>query len=44
MTNASNFIWYELMTPDPAGAARFYGAVVGWTIAATRDPAAGDVD
>lgn len=44
MTDASNFIWYELMTPDPAGAARFYGAVVGWTIAATRDPAAGDVD
>lgn len=44
MSKASNFIWYELMTPDPAGAARFYGAVVGWTIAATRDPAAGDVD
>ena len=43
MTEASNFIWYELMTPDPAGAARFYGAVVGWTIAADRDPAAGDV-
>src|SRR3546814_3265086 len=44
MNKASNFIWYELMTSDPAGAARFYGAVVGWTIAATRDPAAGDVD
>jgi hypothetical protein len=44
MSKASNFIWYELMTSDPAGAARFYGAVVGWTIAATRDPAAGDVD
>ncbi|PQM28624.1 VOC family protein [Sphingopyxis lindanitolerans] len=44
MTDASNFIWYELMTPDPAGAARFYGAVVGWTIATERDPAAGDVD
>lgn len=44
MSKASNFIWYELMTPDPAGAARFYGAVVGWTIAAERDPAAGDVD
>jgi len=44
MTDAANFIWYELMTPDPAGAARFYGAAVGWTIAATRDPAAGDVD
>jgi predicted enzyme related to lactoylglutathione lyase len=44
MTEASNFIWYELMTSDPAGAARFYGAVVGWTIATTRDPAAGDMD
>ena len=44
MTDAANFIWYELMTPDPAGAARFYGAVVGWTIATTRDPAAGDAD
>ena len=44
MSEASNFIWYELMTPDPAGAARFYGAVVGWTIATTRDPAAGDMD
>lgn len=44
MTQASNFIWYELMTPDPAGAARFYGAVVGWTIAPERDPAAGDMD
>lgn len=44
MNDASNFIWYELMTPDPAGAARFYGAVVGWTIAPERDPAAGDMD
>lgn len=44
MTDASNFIWYELMTPDPAGAARFYGAVVGWTIATDRDPSAGDMD
>ena len=26
------FIWYELMTPDPAGANAFYGKVVGWTI------------
>jgi hypothetical protein len=25
------FIWYELMTPDPEAAKRFYGAVVGWT-------------
>ena len=27
------FIWYELMTPDPAAAKRFYDAVVGWDIA-----------
>lgn len=44
MTKAANFIWYELMTPDPAGAASFYGAVVGWTIAAHNDAAAGGVD
>ncbi len=25
-----DFIWYELMTPDPAGAKAFYDAVVGW--------------
>lgn len=46
MTDATGqFIWYELMTPDPDAAARFYGAVVGWTIAAHSDPAApGGVD
>lgn len=44
MTDASNFIWYELMTPDPAGAARFYGAVVGWTIASEGQTTAGGVD
>ena len=28
------YIWYELMTTDPAGAKRFYDAVVsGWNIA-----------
>ena len=27
-----DFIWYELMTPDPAGAKAFYDAVVGWNI------------
>ncbi len=26
------FIWYELITPDPVGAKAFYDAVVGWTI------------
>ena len=27
-----DFIWYELMTPDPMGAKAFYDAVVGWNI------------
>jgi predicted enzyme related to lactoylglutathione lyase len=27
-----DFIWYELMTPDPEGAKAFYDAVVGWSI------------
>lgn len=27
-----SFIWYELMTPDPDVATKFYGAVVGWTV------------
>ena len=27
-----SFIWYELMTPDAAGAKAFYDAVVGWDI------------
>jgi len=44
MGKPANFIWYELMTGDPAGAAAFYGAVVGWTIASHADPAAGDMD
>src|SRR6476646_11856186 len=31
---SSSFIWYELMSPDPAGAKAFYDAVVGWNIEA----------
>jgi predicted enzyme related to lactoylglutathione lyase len=27
-----DFIWYELMTPDPDGAKDFYDALIGWTI------------
>lgn len=27
-----DFIWYELMTPDPEGSKAFYDAVVGWNI------------
>ena len=34
-------VWYELMTTDPDAAARFYGAVVGWTIG---EPIGGDQD
>ncbi len=33
MTDApSQFIWYELMTTEIDAAAKFYGAVVGWTL------------
>ena len=28
--NHGRFIWYELITPDPDAAERFYGEVVGW--------------
>src|SRR5689334_11691161 len=31
MSDHGRFIWYELITPDMAGAKRFYGDVVGWT-------------
>ena len=31
-TLQGSWIWYELMTPDPAGAKTFYEAVVGWSI------------
>jgi predicted enzyme related to lactoylglutathione lyase len=27
-----DFIWYELMTPDPDGSKAFYDAVVGWQV------------
>jgi predicted enzyme related to lactoylglutathione lyase len=37
----SHFIWYELMTTDPGAAARFYGAVVGWSV---QDAGQGDKD
>lgn len=32
-TLQGSWIWYELMTPDLAGAKAFYEAVVGWSIA-----------
>jgi len=39
-----SFIWYELMTTDPEGAAAFYGAVIGWKIQSHSDPVAGGID
>src|SRR4051812_25320150 len=33
-----DFIWYELMTPDPDGAKAFYDAVVGWEISGEGPP------
>lgn len=38
------FIWYELMTPDPAGAKTFYDAVVGWSIDTASAVPGGGVD
>ncbi|MEO5586103.1 MAG: VOC family protein [Novosphingobium sp.] len=35
------FVWYELLTTDPEGAAAFYGDVVGWTVSSDADPASG---
>ncbi|MGA9027682.1 MAG: VOC family protein [Steroidobacteraceae bacterium] len=34
----SSFIWYELLTSDPAAAARFYGEVLGWTAGDSGHP------
>ena len=33
-SDRGSFIWYELMTTDPAGAKVFYDAVVGWNVEA----------
>lgn len=40
MSDHGRFIWYELMTPDTAGARAFYGDVAGWS--ATKMP--GDME
>jgi len=32
MTTTRDFVWYELMTPDKAGAEAFYASVIGWTM------------
>jgi uncharacterized protein len=36
--NLNRFSWYELMTSDTDAAAKFYGAVVGWTTQPFPDP------
>jgi predicted enzyme related to lactoylglutathione lyase len=41
MSNHGRFIWYELITPDTAGAKRFYGDLVGWTAQDMPMPAGG---
>ena len=33
-----DYIWYELMTPDPEGSKAFYDAVVGWNISPEGPP------
>jgi len=33
-----DFIWYELMTPDPEGSKAFYDGVVGWNISGEGPP------
>jgi len=38
MSDKGAFIWYELMTDDPAGAKAFYDAVVGWNVQADATP------
>lgn len=38
MTTARDFVWYELTTPDKAGAEAFYASVVGWTMADSGMP------
>ncbi len=39
-----SFIWYELMTPNPAAAKAFYDAVVGWSIDGHNSVPGGAVD
>ena len=33
-----DFIWYELMTSDPDGAAAFYGPLLGWAFGSADQP------
>ena len=36
----SNFIWYDLMTPDMAASSDFYAHVVGWSVNGFDPPGA----
>lgn len=39
MTNThGDFLWYELMTPDPDAAQAFYGGLIGWTFKSSGQP------
>ncbi|MDQ3077845.1 MAG: VOC family protein [Pseudomonadota bacterium] len=42
MANPGGFIWYELISPDPAASKKFYDAVAGWDI--QLDQVAPDID
>lgn len=33
-----DFIWYELMTTDADAATRFYGSILGWSVAPSEQP------
>ena len=35
-TSPGSFVWYELMTSDPAAAESFYATVVGWNTTRLR--------
>ncbi|MBV9946307.1 MAG: VOC family protein [Myxococcales bacterium] len=39
--NAGRFVWHELVTSDPARAARFYGDLFGWTASESPMPGGG---
>lgn len=38
MPKPSHFIWYELITSDVDAAAKFDGAIVGWTVQSAGQP------
>jgi hypothetical protein len=41
MTVTGKFLWYELMTSDPAAAGKFYSSVVGWSTEAAGPSGSG---